>query len=190
MQVKITNIFQRKAKTKSTTLNKAKSTPAKKTSGVKKTRGWLGEEGGTETRLEKWYGPNRALFLPKGLLDPSEVPSYLNGQLPGDYGYDPLGLGKDSEQVSKYREAELIHARWAMLASAGYSIGVGYFDSSIFTGLNNLYPGGLFDPLGIADDPDVFAELQVKEIKNGRLAMVSILAIAIQSYVTGEGLMR
>jgi light-harvesting complex II chlorophyll a/b binding protein 5 len=234
---------------------------AKKTATAKKTRGWLGGDGGPQTKLEKWYGPQRALYLPGGLLDKTDIPNYLVGELPGDYGYDPLGLGKDSEQVSKYREAELIHARWAMLASAGfiipeglesngadivggtwyetgakmldggtlnyfavpwgiannplplfaviaievglmaavetyrrngtgpagYSPGVGYFDSSIFTGLNNLYPGGPFDPLGIADDPDVFAELQVKEIKNGRLAMVSILAIAIQSYVTGEG---
>jgi len=38
------------------------------------------------------------------------------------YGYDPLGLGKDTEQVEKYRAAELIHARWAMLAAAGIII--------------------------------------------------------------------
>ena len=38
------------------------------------------------------------------------------------YGYDPLGLGKDAEQVEKYRAYELLHARWAMLAAAGIII--------------------------------------------------------------------
>ena len=38
------------------------------------------------------------------------------------YGYDPLGLGKDTATVEKYRAYELIHARWAMLAAAGIII--------------------------------------------------------------------
>jgi light-harvesting complex II chlorophyll a/b binding protein 5 len=206
-----------------------------------------------------------ALIIIDLLLTPSspprdDLPEYLNGELPGDYGYDPLGLGKDGG-IEKYQLNELLHARWAMLAAAGilipeglaangapivggtwfetgskmldggllnyfavpwgvvtnplplvavvalnvvfmgavekfradgagpagYSPGVGKFDGSVFDGLDSCYPGGPFDPLGLADDPEVLAELKVKELKNGRTAMVGVLAFSIQGAVTGEG---
>lgn len=39
--------------------------------------------------------------------------------LAGDYGFDPMGLGADPEDLKWFVEAEIQHARWAMLGMLG-----------------------------------------------------------------------
>lgn len=41
------------------------------------------------------------------------------------------------------------------------------------------YPGGIFDPLNFSKGPD-FETLKMKELKNGRLAMLACLGFAVQ----------
>lgn len=37
-----------------------------------------------------------------------------------DFGFDPLGLGEVPENLERFKESELIHCRWAMLAVVSF----------------------------------------------------------------------
>jgi len=49
-------------------------------------------------------------------------PQHLTGQYAGDVGFDPLNLASSPEKLLYYREAEVKHARLAMLAAAGWPL--------------------------------------------------------------------
>ena len=70
---------------------------------------------------------------------------------------------------------------------AGFAPFYGKFESSDFSGLDPINPGGPLDFFNVASTPEDLAILKVKEIKNARLAMIAMLGVFVQGAVTAEG---
>lgn len=66
--------------------------------------------------------PNKSLSAMSTALPFLARPAALDGTLAGDVGFDPFGFAKSREELMSYREAEIKHARLAMLAAAGWPI--------------------------------------------------------------------
>ena len=62
----------------------------------------------------------------------------------------------------------------------------------LFSLRESYYPGDLgFDPLGFKpEDPQEFANMQTKELNNGRLAMIAAAGFCAQELVNGKGILE
>lgn len=87
-------------------------------------------------------------------------PAALTGALAGDAGFDPIGFAKTQDDLMNYREAEVKHARLAMLAAAGWPISE-VFDKKIAAAMGMA-------PLLDASD-------RVPSVLNGGMSKVSPL---------------
>merc|ERR1712127_909621 len=156
--------------------------------------------------------------------------------------FDPIGFSKDLDlnATKRYREAEVMHGRVAMMATIGYLIGestptiaygmnvhhtiannqipeipgtvlfpfflainiaealranIGWVEPSLgplFTLREQYYPGDIgFGPVGFKPkDAKDFANMQAKELNNGRLAMLAAAGMCVQEQVNGQGILE
>lgn len=145
-----------------------------------------------------------------------EAPPKLNGDIPGDFGFDPLGISNTLSNLNYVRASELKHGRVAMLSVVGILLtkyihilspesdplkvitALGYgpnLQILSFIGVielatwNKTYssdaePGNLgFDPLNFSKGKSKaqLDDLKLKEIKNGRLAMIASIGLLSQA---------
>jgi len=85
-------------------------------------------------------------------------PKFLDGSMPGDVGFDPFGLVQTKMDLKNYREAEIKHARLAMLAAAGWPLSE-LFDKKI---------AGIFGLVPLLDEAN-----RVPSVLNGGMGKVS-----------------
>merc|ERR1711906_104494 len=197
--------------------------------------------------------PNNAPLVEE--TPPAPLVAPINGWVPDEtkpcYGlpgvsgplgfFDPLGFSKDQslEESKRYREAEIMHGRVAMMATLGYLIGestptitygmdvhhtiannqipevpgtvlfpfflainiaealrasTGWVEPGmgpLFSLRENYYPGDIgFGPGFKPTDAKDFANLQTKELQNGRLAMLAAAGMCAQEQINGVGILE
>lgn len=88
-----------------------------------------GEASDADAIINGQKGPFQSLVRPKGSSDgrvsvteTTTTPVLADCPFAGNVGFDPLHLAKSREQLWRYREAEIKHARLAMLAVVGWPI--------------------------------------------------------------------
>lgn len=114
--------------------------------------------------------PLMAKWLPKSFG--VKAPEYLDGRLAGDVGFDPLGFGL-KQDIDFMRDAELKHARIAMLAAAGWPA------SEI---LNKELAEALNEPTTLGDNGMVPSILNGYGQNPEWLIGAYVMAVAIGSY--------
>jgi len=178
-----------------------------------------------------------------GWVPDASLPCYgLPGAVSPLGFFDPIGFTKDMELngVKRFREAEIMHGRVAMMATVGYLIGentptiaygmnlhqtiannqlpeipgtvlfpfflainiaealrasTGWVEpglGALFTLREGYYPGDIkFDPFGLKPtDAKEFANMQTKELSNGRLAMLAAAGMCVQEQINGQGILQ
>merc|ERR1711966_467560 len=235
------------APAKKASLFKKKAAPAPVKKAPKASGGrplWLPNTEAPEW-LDGTLGGDRG-FDPLGLGKPGENLQFELDALDQNTDNNPMGsvlgtltpdattVSEDSLQpynevfdIQRFRECELTHGRWCMLATLGALVaelntGVNWVDAgkielegSQYLGFGlpfdlktlvilevllmgyievarngtrdlekRCYPGGPFDPLNLAEDPEKAFELKTAEIKHCRLAMVAFFGFSWQALFT------
>jgi hypothetical protein len=106
-------------------------------------------------------------------------PALLDGSLAGDVGFDPAGFAQSAYELENYREAEIKHARLAMLAAAGWP-------------LSELFDRKIANFIGLA--PIVDASDRAPSVLNGGLGKISpfywILCLVAASLIDVYGISK
>ena len=131
-----------------------------------------------------------------GCLTPELLDKYAGVQINGPVCFKAAAHIFPEGGLGYLGSSNLVLAQSILAIAARQFVLMGAFEAYRVKGgplrvdLYLLHPGEAFDPLVLADDPDTFAELKLKKIKNGRLAIFSVLGYYVQAIATGEGLVE